>query len=222
MTIISLDFSILYPGICICKDFKEWQWIGVVNDNITKKDSKNLEDLCLKYPNIQILRTETRRIKNIQYHVTERNKLVNYLEAANLLINKIKEIVSEEKDLIVSIEGISFGSKGNALVDISQATGIIKNKIVEEILEGSCDRFFVFSPGELKNAIDCKGNAKKLEIYNKFISDPIIDSVKESDLHKALLSEDWILNKENIKSPIMDMIDSYLGVVKIYQILNQK
>jgi hypothetical protein len=23
MTIVSIDFSILYPGICICKDFKE-------------------------------------------------------------------------------------------------------------------------------------------------------------------------------------------------------
>jgi Holliday junction resolvasome RuvABC endonuclease subunit len=222
MTIISLDFSILYPGICICKDFKEWKWIGIVNDNITKKDSKNLEDLTLKYPNLQILRTSTRREKNSQYHITERNKLVNYLEAANLLIEGLKSNLTDDDDLLVSIEGISFGSKGNALVDISQATGIIKNKIIEQVLKGDCNRFFVFSPGELKNAIECKGNAKKIDIYNKFISDPIIESVKKSDLYLALTTEDWILNGDNIKSPIVDMIDSYLGVIKIYQILNQK
>jgi hypothetical protein len=83
-------------------------------------------------------------------------------------------------------------------------------------------RLFIFSPSELKNAIGCKGNAKKMEIYNKFLTDPILDSVKQSDLYLALESEDWILKKDQIVSPIMDMIDSFLGVVKVHQILFQK
>jgi Holliday junction resolvasome RuvABC endonuclease subunit len=219
MTIISIDFSILYPGICICKDFKEFQWISVINTKITKKDLKNFEDLQLKYPKLKILFTETKREKSEQYHVTERTKLTNYLELTDVLVQAIKSEVPTSDDLIVSIEGISFGSSGNSLVDISQATGILKNKLVTDLLDGKTDRFFVFSPSELKNAIGCKGNANKLDIYSKFKSDPIIESVKDSQLHKAINSEDWILNGEKIISPIIDMIDSYLGVVKIHQLL---
>lgn len=222
MTIVSLDFSILYPGVCICRDFKEFTWLAVINTDITKRDEKRFDDLTTKYPSINILKTTSRRSKEDLYHLTERKKLINYLEATDLLVDNLKNLLNQDDDLIVCIEGISFGSKGNALVDISQATGIIKNKLVDKILKGNSDRFFVFSPGELKNAIGCKGNSGKLEIYNKFISDPIIDSVKESELYEALLSEDWISNGSNVKSPIMDMIDSYLGITKIHQILRDE
>ena len=64
MTIISIDFSILYPGVCICKDFKDYKWIAVVNTNNRKKDKKNLEDLVLEYPSIRIEYTESRRVKS--------------------------------------------------------------------------------------------------------------------------------------------------------------
>ncbi len=223
MTIISIDFSVLYPGVCICKDFKEYQWVSVVNSNTTKKHRANLEDLVLKYPSIHLSYTESKRRKDEQYHVTERIKLHNYLEATNLLISQLNDVVDKTDDLLIAIEGISFGSKGNALVDISQATGIIKNKLVDTFLNGDVSRFFVFSPGELKNAIGCKGNAPKGDIFTAFKEEPLLDSVKESDLHKAVLEEDWITtNKSDIVSPIMDMIDAYLGVVKIHNILDQK
>jgi len=222
MTIISIDFSILYPGVCICKDFKDYKWIAVVNTNNRKKDKKNLEDLVLEYPSIRIEYTESRRVKSDSYHITERNKLFNYLESTSLLIKLLEEEIDLDDDILVVIEGISFGSKGNALVDISQATGIIKNKLVDSILKGDTDRFFVFSPGELKNAIGCKGNAKKTEVFEKFLSDPILESVKTSDLYKAIEKEDWIREGDNIVSPIVDMIDSFLGITKIYKILNDK
>ena len=187
MTIISIDFSILYPGVCICKDFKDYQWISVVNSNTTKKHRANLEDLVLKYPTINIAYTESKRRKDEQYHITERIKLHNYLEATDLLISELKKLVDTSDDLIIAIEGMSFGSKGNALADIAQATGIIKSKLVESLLNGDNDRMFVFSPGELKNAIGCKGNAPKGDIFNAFRDFPILDAVKESDLHKAVL-----------------------------------
>lgn len=221
MTIISIDFSILYPGICICKDFKKFQWLSIVNTNITKKHRSNLDDLVLKYPTINISYTESKRYKDPQYHITERIKLHNYLESTDLIISELEKIIDKSDDLIISIEGISFGSKGNALVDIAQATGIIKTKLVNTFLNGNSERFFVFSPGELKNAIGCKGNAKKGEIFNAFKDNPLLDAVKESDLHKAVLREDWMVaNNGDIVSPIMDMIDAYLGVTKFHQILN--
>lgn len=220
MTIVSIDFSILYPGVCICRDFKEFKWIAVVNTDVRKKDEDKFDWVNANYPNIKILRTSTRRKKDPQYHVTERIKLINYLELIDVLISAIKEEIKDDQDLIFCLEGISFGSSGNSLVDISQSTGILKHQIITQLLQNKHDRFFIFSPSELKNAIKCKGNANKQEILAKFKSDPIIDFVKNSDLFKLVHKEDWVLEKGKILSPIIDMTDSYLGIVKTYELLN--
>jgi hypothetical protein len=51
------------------------------------------------------------------------------------------------------------------------------------------------------------------------MEDPIIENAKKSDLFKLLHKEkDFIFNGKTIKSPYMDMIDSYLPIVKIYNI----
>ena len=219
MTIVSIDFSILYPGVCICRDFKDFKWIAVVNANVRKKDDDHFDWINKTYPNIKILKTSTKRSKSEQYHITERIKLINYLDLINTLVSAIKEEIKDDKDLIFCLEGISFGSSGNSLVDISQSTGILKHQIITQLLNNEHDRFFIFSPSELKNAINCKGNANKHDILAKFKSDPIIESVKKSDLFTLLHKEDWVIEKDKILSPIIDMTDSYLGVVKIYELL---
>jgi Holliday junction resolvasome RuvABC endonuclease subunit len=217
MTIISIDFSILYPGICICKDFKEFKWFSVVNTKIRKADQENLDFLLKKYPSLKIIKTSSIRKTHPEYHITERTKLVNYEELISKIIEEILSQV-EDDELLVAIEGISFGSKGNSLVDISQATGILKHQILTKVLNNKSERLFIFSPSELKNAIGCKGNANKIDVFNQFKQDPKILKVKDSDLYKAVESEKWILQGDKIISPIVDMIDSFLGVVKIYEL----
>lgn len=219
ITIVSIDFSILYPGICICKNFKDFKWIALVNTKIKKADFINFNNLMKKYPNIKISFLENKRKKTNEYHINERIKLENYLNLINTLINQIKNELENSINLIVVLEGISFGSKGNSLIDISQSTGILKSYLAKEIVSNNLERIFIFSPSELKNSIGCKGNANKLEIFKKFKSDPILQSVKKSDLYKLVNNEKWILENNKVKSPIIDMIDSYLGVMKIYQIL---
>ena len=134
----------------------------------------------------------------------------------NLIIDEVKQEIGSDEEVLCCLEGISFGSSGNSLVDISQATGILKQQIVTRLLSNKLDRFFIFSPSELKNAIGCKGNANKHDILAKFKSDPIIEAVKSSDLYKLLHSESWVIEGDKILSPIIDMVDSYLGVAKIY------
>jgi len=218
MTIISIDFSILYPGACICRDFKEFKWIALANTTVRKKDSDNYDYINSTYPNIQILRTTSRRKKEQEYHLTERTKLINYLEAIYMFVSAIENEVKGE-ECMVCIEGISFGSSGNSLVDIAQATGILKQQLISRILNFNHDKLFVFSPSELKNAIGCKGNANKQDILAKFKSDPIIESVKESDLFKLINKEQWVIEGDKILSPIIDMVDAYLGVTKIHGLL---
>ena len=219
MTIVSIDFSILYPGACICRDFNDFKWIAVVNSKVRKKDDDHFDLVNKNYPNLKILRTSTKRGKDEQYHVTERIKLINYLDLIETFTQAIKEEIKNDQEVIFCLEGISFGSSGNSLVDIAQSTGILKHKIITQLLNYQHDRLFIFSPSELKNAIGCKGNANKHDILAKFKTDPLIESVKNSDLFKLLQKEDWVIEGDKILSPIIDMTDSYLGVVKVYQIL---
>lgn len=216
MTIISIDFSILYPGVCICRDFKDFKWLAVVNNSTRKIDKDHFLYINDNYPNLKILSTSSKRKKDPLYHITERIKLENYLEAIDLLISEIKRETASDKNIIVCLEGISFGSSGNSLVDISQATGILKREIVKELLQGDVSKFFIFSPSELKNALGCKGNANKHDILSKFKEDPVLESTKNSDLFKLVNTQPWIIEKDKILSPIIDMVDAYLGVLKIY------
>jgi Holliday junction resolvasome RuvABC endonuclease subunit len=218
MTIVSIDFSILFPGICIARDLKEFSWFAVVNSTLRKKDKEDLEALCIKYPSLKILKTQTKRKTQAEYHLTERNKLINYGELIEIIIQELQVQLKDDKEVIVCIEGISFGSKGNSLVDIAQSTGMLKQQLISKILKGDHDRFFVFTPGELKNAIGCKGNAGKLDVFNKFKEDPILEAVKKSDLFKAVNTEKWIVTGDKVISPVIDMVDSYLGIAKIYQL----
>ncbi len=217
MTIVSIDFSILYPGICICKDFKEFKWLSVVNTKLRKADQENLDYLLKNYPNIKIKKTNTVRKTHPEYHITERVKLINYQELISKIITEVLHEVGDD-EVIVAIEGISFGSKGNSLVDISQSTGILKHELLTRVLKNNADRLFIFSPSELKNAIGCKGNANKMDIFNQFKSEPQIEEIKSSDLYKAVNAEKWIVQGDKILSPIIDMVDSVLGIIKIYQL----
>jgi Holliday junction resolvasome RuvABC endonuclease subunit len=217
MTIVSIDFSILYPGICICKDFKEFKWLSVVNTKIKKSDQVSLDYLVKTYPNIKIEKTSTVRKTHPEYHITERTKLINYQDLISKIITEVLHEVGDD-EVIVAIEGISFGSKGNSLVDISQSTGILKHELLTQVLKGQADRLFIFSPSELKNAIGCKGNANKMDIFNQFKQEPVIEAIRESDLFKAAHQEKWIVQGDKIVSPIIDMVDSVLGILKIYQL----
>lgn len=217
MTIVSIDFSILYPGICVCKDLKEFKWFSVVNTKLKKADQANLDYLTQNYPNIKILKTTTIRKTHPEYHITERTKLINYQELIKLIISELLSEIGDD-EVIVALEGISFGSKGNALVDISQSTGILKHEILTKVLKDNADRLFIFSPSELKNAIGCKGNANKMDIFKQFKEDPGMEAVKNSDLFRAVNREKWIVDGDRIISPIIDMVDSYLGIAKVYQL----
>lgn len=226
MKIIGIDFSILYPGFCISEDFKSFQHFAVTNNRLTKKDSAYFDDLDSEYKNVNILQMGERLKKADRYHINERQKLKNFDALTDNIITQLSHYVPA-KDAIIAIEGISFGSSGNSLVDICQATGILKSKLLNNLTD-SVDKIFIFSPSELKNAVGAKGNASKTDVFLQFMEDPIIPALKQSDFYKLMTSEmDMIFNpdknkgKGDVKSPFMDMLDSTLPIIKIHEILKK-
>lgn len=220
MTIIGFDFSINFPAACISHDFKTFKWVAVTNTKLSKSYLHFLEGINLEFPDIHIINLGEKNNKGQSYSDTERKKLQNQLLLVDTLIDAVLTKIPQ-KPVVVGIEGFAYGAKGNSLVDIVQTTGILKKTITSRLLDNNLAGLFIFSPSELKNAIDAKGNANKFEVFNKFMENPKINAAKDSALAQCLnkYSTELVTSKE-IKSPFPDLVDSYLSVLKIYQALN--
>ena len=226
MYVIGIDYSIQFPAVCISRDLKSFRWAACVNTGITKAHEKFMADISLEYPSLRyvIIPQPSKKGKETSYSGTERAKLLRY----SLLIDNIVDIIkfelrnaSPNEPVIVAIEGMAYGAQGNALIDIAQSTGMLKKAILDQVLDGRNQSMFIFSPGELKNAIGAKGNAGKYDIFQQFRDHPSI--AVGSDLHRAVIKYETELvnDKGLVKSPFADMIDSYLAVLKIHESLKE-
>lgn len=220
MIIIGIDFSIQYPAACISRDFKSFNWVACVNTNTTKIHKRFLDDIGLEFKNLKFVHLPAREKGQDTYSAIERSKLSNYSTLVDTFVTEILAHVKNDDRVIVSIEGIAYGAQGNALLDIAQSTGMMRKALLDRLLNGHSEKLFIFSPGELKNAIGAKGNAGKYDVYQTFKENPSL--AVNSDLHNAINKyEDQILKKQEVKSPFMDMIDAYLAVLKIHKSLKE-
>jgi hypothetical protein len=221
LIVLGIDFSIQFPSACISKDLKSFKWISCVNSKLTKAHKKLLDDIEIEYPDIKFIHLPEKKLKSETYSGTERAKLLNYSLVVNTLLDEIIKEIAGETDIIVSIEGIAYGAQGNSLIDICQSTGMFRIKVLEQLLNNKGESFFVFSPGELKNSINAKGNAGKYDVFLAFKNDPQI--AKGSALHRALIeNESSLISDQKIKAPFTDMVDAYLAVLKIHRSLTEQ
>jgi Holliday junction resolvasome RuvABC endonuclease subunit len=220
LIVIGIDFSIQFPAVCISRDFNSFKWIACVNTSIPKIYRKFLDDIELEYRDIRLIHLEPRDKSKDSYSIIERSKLVNYSRLVDQLVLAIQDEIKDEDRLIVAIEGISYGAQGNALLDICQSTGMLRKSMLDRVLNGHDEKLFVFSPGELKNAIGAKGNAGKFDVFQTFLMDPMLAA--NSDLYRLVRSyTDLLLHNKDVKSPFMDMIDSYLAILKVHESLKE-
>lgn len=220
MIVIGIDFSIQFPAVCISRDFKSFKWIACVNTSISKSYRKFLEDIELEYRNLHFVYLTPRQKPKENYSAIERSKLANYSNLVDVLASEINQEIAGDSRVIVAIEGISYGAKGNALLDICQSTGMMRKAILDRVLAGHEEKVFIFSPGELKNAIGAKGNAGKYDVYRAFVENPSLAA--SSQLFSAINKHhETIVKGTVVQSPFMDMIDSYLAVLKVHELLKE-
>lgn len=194
--------------------------MACVNTNTTKIHKRFLDDTALEFKNLKFVHLLAREKGQDTYSAIERSKLSNYSTLVDTFVTEILAHVKNDDRVIVSIEGIAYGAQGNALLDIAQSTGMMRKALLDRLLNGHSEKLFIFSPGELKNAIGAKGNAGKYDVYQTFKENPSL--AVNSDLHNAINKyEDQILKKQEVKSPFMDMIDAYLAVLKIHKSLKE-
>lgn len=224
MFVVGLDLSINYPAICVSENFETFDFVGIINDpKISNVRLNYVNAETPKYDGVYVIDISDDRVTDPTYHVNERRKLVNFHRITSAIVSEIYKRTAGA-NVVIAMEGVSYGSKGSALLDICMLTGMVRRAMMVELLGGNADRLFVFSPSELKNAMGLKGNALKTEVLAEFIDNPGIEAARGCGMH-ALMTDAiygsprstyvYNDNKDEICSPFNDMLDAYLSVLKL-------
>jgi len=215
MTYIGIDFSLNSPAFCVYSNSK-FSWFSLTRtekkfESFTKSKDKpfyilsGLEDFTICFLEKRILPEE--------YSEKERVKIDYYLELVEFFWQKIESYIVPQQT-VIAIEGLSFASNGNALIDISMATALLRERIVQKI--GS-QNFYVFSPTSVKK-FAAKGNSKKDELYDA------LGKYEMSETNFGIFSttlqehrSNWITPSKAVNKPIDDLVDATWICLKLMQ-----
>jgi hypothetical protein len=203
--IIGVDFSLNSPAWCSLSEHGA-NWGSY--HRTTKKISNMLANENSPFKILGENSSFTLQIKEKQkvegeYWEVERKKLENFSIIADNFMMTLTPFITDES--VVFMEGISFGSSGNSLIDISMCTALLRERIAELV---GYKNLYVYSPTAIKK-FALKGNAKKDELYLA-----LIDKYSEDNLLSPLVSvlkqnqDIWIKKNKEVETPCSDLIDA--------------
>jgi hypothetical protein len=217
-TYVGIDFSLNNPAFCVySEDTQKPFWWSL------HKTSNKLANIY-KNPNspLTVLKEESRIIisvkEKLQYSKEYLEEQREKFREANLVVDELFEVVKTytgfPSSVFVAIEGISFGSSGNSLVDISLATSLLRKKIVDYY---GHDRLFVVPPSAIKKYA-YKGNAKKHEMYEALMQREDL-FLKNFQAIFSSKKEFWV-REEKVTEPCSDLFDATWTMLYLKNLLN--
>ena len=204
---IGIDFSLTSPAICVYKN-GEYSFISFFNDG--GKDWKKSKSKTYRYHNelcgiIEVI-PYTRKIDDSNYRNEQKSKMADALMIVNLIIDKLKTIIDD--DVIIGLEGFSYGSISSSTLDLAMYNSFLRMKIIENF--GS-DVLNIISPTEGKKMLFGKGNAKKEDMIQSFIDNRLEDDILMENNFWKYCNENNVDFKQ--PKPIDDLVDAY-GILK--------
>jgi hypothetical protein len=204
-TIIGIDFSLNSPAWCLLSEERcLWGSLHRTEKNIDRMLSSETAafGVLSKIPQVSVQILQKSKIEG-DYCQSERKKIENYLLIADVFVGSIEPYLN--KETVVFMEGISFGSSGNSLIDISMCTSLVRERIVNLV---GFKNLNIYSPTSIKKYA-LKGNSKKNELYLA-----ILDKHRENKKLEPLLKvleqnkDNWIKKSGDVESPCSDLIDA--------------
>jgi hypothetical protein len=167
------------------------------------KNSKKPFSILDSHPDFELCFLDKNELPE-EYSARERVKITYFEDIVNSLWSSIERIMGGS-EFQVAMEGLSFSSNGNALIDISMATALLRQRIINRV---GTENFHVFSPTSIKK-FAFKGNAKKDELYEALIK------FEETGTNLVSLTTileenkiEWITPKKVVNKPVDDIVDS--------------
>lgn len=205
-TLVGIDFSLNSPAFCVFKE-NQFTWGSLTRSERNResfmKSSKKPYAVLSEFPEFTFLFLDKKNLPD-DYTEKERIKIDYFQDLVDAFWSSILTICGDD-EIVVAMEGLSFASNGNALIDISMATALLRKKIVDH---AGSQNFYVFSPTSVKK-FALKGNAKKNELYEALVN---LESTG-TNLQKFTKilgenKEEWVTAGGNVNKPLDDMIDA--------------
>jgi len=220
MTYIGIDFSLTSPAFCVLKGGK-YSWGSLTRTDRTAESLRKSKDKPYAIldgdPSIDLFFLAKKEMPE-EYSAKERVKIDYFQEVVDSLWSHIEPFLGG--DVKIAIEGLSFSSNGNALIDISMATALIRKKIVDTI--GS-QNFYVFPPTAIKKFAG-KGNFKKDEMYHALVQKAPTTEGNFSDFTDVISkhSSSWITKSKQVNKPVDDLVDASWICLFLQEILKNE
>lgn len=218
--LIGVDFSLNSPAFCTLCDGK-FSWTSVTRsdrnvESLTKNKKKPFSVLS-ESEDFNLVFMDKKEIPD-EYSARERTKMLSFIGMADAMGDLILKDVGD-KEFKIAMEGLSFSSNGNALIDISMATALLRLKIISKI---GAENFYVFSPTSIKKFAH-KGNAKKDELYESLIKLERPET-NLNNFTKLLESNqiEWVTPAKQVNKPIDDLVDATWIALYLESILKSK
>ena len=195
MNYIAIDFSINSTAICV-QNHQELKWFNFVSNlDLNKKAfacHKELVEL-----GINVIGYERNKPKDLDYTSEQIFKLNNANYLSYTIINTLAPYINE--DTKWAIEGYSYGSRGNAFIDLITYNTMLKGKIMRV----SKSDIHVYAPKTVKKSFSGNGNAGKPMMVEAFNSR---EDLVNDPLKKYVNSRSF---GDNIPKPIDDLVDAF-------------
>jgi len=197
MSLISIDFSINSTAICALHK-GELHWFSFASNlDFNKKAFSVHNDLDGLGMNINGYIRE--KPKDLDYVQEQSWKINNANYLSYNIINAIAPYVND--DTIFAIEGFSYGSRGNAFIDLITYNTFLKSKI----LRISKKDILVYPPKTIKKFFTGNGNANKEKMLEAFKTSE--DELLLNDpFHKYILDTNY---GDKIPKPVDDLVDAF-------------
>ena len=219
MNIIGFDFSINKPAACIWNQTKR---LGIDDDYVffgwPYNLSQRIEDIYRDDAKIAVindrhLELDTLGSKpNPYYHVKEKEidvsaKMRNEVENAQKLSQMITATLRPwlQKDTLIGFEGLSFGSKGDVVLQLGGYKYVIMMALSEFV---PYENMFTYSPITVKKTAECsKRGMNKNDVIESFINNSHPNKLKTALKN----NRDLYMKKgnKNFIDHLDDLVDSY-------------
>lgn len=206
-TLIGIDFSLNSPAFCSLRG-NHFRWVSLTRSDRSEESLKKSKNKPFAFfsdvDGFELMFMNKEKMPD-DYTERERIKIDYFSDLVERFWGSVKTHINPEDDVFIAIEGLSFASNGNALIDISMATALLRKKIVDQV--GSSN-FFVFSPTSVKK-FAIKGNAKKDQLYEALINTEMVET--NLSYFTNILNDnkgEWITSSGNVNKPLDDIIDA--------------
>lgn len=203
-TIFAFDFSINKPAMCVFHnnkiDFYTWP-LSIDNSSYQKLINCNINVINRNLESINKKEYDSNSL--VLEHVKRSSELVT------LIVDTILKIVNDNNidinDVIISSEGLSFASNGDATLNLAAYKQCLLNKLYEN----GFTNIKTYSPITIKSIAGCskKGSQSKTSMIDA------INNITNIDIHNFLYT--IVNNSENLKKKtafiptVDDLVDSF-------------